>query len=150
MDNSFSTFVKILGKKEELESAINKLSLNLDNKSLKLVLDIFNLLTVNNNENAPINGLVEKFKEILSDGKIDVYDVPILVKLVTDILNLNMSNLKGKFGIKEAGIVVKVIILILTDLDIVKNSDLAMKLVDSSLSLLETTIDVKYKVFSCC
>jgi hypothetical protein len=151
----FSTLVELIGKKSELEDIINnKLKLNLDDKTLKLVLDIFELLTKNSDGTAPIRGIIEKIKEILADGKLDTYDIPILVKIVTDILNLNMSNFKNiKFGVKEVGIVVKIIIMTLVRLDVIKNDEvLIMKMIDSSLALLETTIavsNVKCK-WPCC
>ena len=152
---SVGKFAELIGKKGELENAINKLNLNLDEKTLLVVLNIFDILMANDGINAPIKGIIEKIKEILSDGKIDLNDVPNLVKIVTDILNLNKSEFKQiKFGVKEIGVVIKIIISILIQLEIISSDEeVIMKMVDSSLSLLETTINVgklKCNLFSCC
>jgi hypothetical protein len=140
--------IEIFGQKDKIDSLIkDKLKYNLDNQSLQIINNILNLLIKNKESDSPIRILLNDIQDILNDGKIDSYDIPTLIKIITDLFNLN-KNLFKNINIRffDITIIIKLIISILLDLNIINNNlsyDQTMRIIDSSLKLLETTLNLK-------
>ena len=147
--------IEIFGQKEKIDSLIkDKLKYNLDNQSLQIINNILNLLIKNKESDSPIRILLNDIQDILNDGQIDSYDIPTLIKIITDLFNLN-TNLFKNINIRffDITIIIKLIISILLDLNIINNNlsyDQTMRIIDSSLKLLETTLNLKNKSFKLC
>lgn len=154
-----TNLLDVLGKKDEIESIIkNTLKLSLDSQSLEIIHKIINLLTSSNLNAAPIRILTTSIEEILKDGKIDASDIPVIVRMVSELFNRKaelFTEIHLRFS--DIAIVIKIIISILTKTGVIsEDEDKIFKLVDSSLALLETTLiltgvksDVKIK-WCCC
>lgn len=154
-----NNLLEILGKKDDIEGIIkNTLKLNLDSQSLEIIHKIIKILTNSNINAAPIHILTSSIEEILRDGKIDTSDIPIIVRMVTELFNRKaelFSELHLRFS--DVAIIIKIIISILSNTGVIsEDEDKIFKLIDSSLALLETTLiltgvktDVKIK-WCCC
>lgn len=149
----------LLLKNDNINDIINnKLKLNLDTKTNGIILNVFTVLLGKTVDSSPLKSIINGIKECFADGKIDVNDVPTLVKIITDVLNLNKSAFKDyRPTFEHIGIVIKIIISVLADLDIIKRQKgedvLILKIVDSSLALLNTTVqleNVNWKGLFCC
>jgi len=149
----FNSFVTLLSKNQNIEDIINKLKLNVDELTKKTVLDIFSLLT---QDSEFFKNICKNLEEIVKDGKIDTYDIPLIIKIVTDILNQDYKKLKNiEVTIKHISLVIKIIIMVLLGMKVIKTDSFDEKtifsLIDSSLLLLETTVSIKkFKLFCCC
>jgi hypothetical protein len=149
---------ELLKKNDKIEDLLsNKLKLNIDDKTLKIILEVFNVLLGKTVESSPLKSIIEGIKQCFADGKIDVNDIPIIVKVITDVMNLNKEQFTTvKPSFEHVGIVIKIIITVLSELNIIKNNDdeLILRIVDSSLALLSTSIDLSKvnmkKIFCCC
>jgi len=147
--------IEIFGQKEKIDSLIkDKLKYNLDNQSLQIINNILNLLIKNKESDSPIRILLNDIQDILNGGKIDSYDIPTLIKIITDLFNLN-TNLFKNINIRffDITIIIKLIISILLDLNIINNNlsyDQSMRMIDSSLKLLETSLNLKNKSVKLC
>lgn len=136
--------LSIINKKDHIEDIIqNKLKLNLSESTLKLILDVLNRMSPNLNGDtiSPIQKILDGFKEVLRDGKIDAYDIPVLVKIFTDISNINYKAIK--ISVNEIGILIKVVVNILINLKVIpveNDENKIYSLIDSSILLLSTTV----------
>lgn len=149
-----------LKNSEPITKLVEKLSIRLDSKSQKNLEDVLKFLATSNTKNenvAPISDIIREIKNVFADGKLDLYDIPSLINIVTSVLNLNISNIKIKVDAGLISTIIKFIIHILIELQIIHtdNQDtiLMNKLIDSSILLLNTQIaisNVKCSLFSCC
>jgi len=93
-------------------------------------------------------------KLIISDNIINSKDIPEILLLISDLLNVNVTQL-NKLKITRSQVInfIKDIFIILIQSDIIKtgsdeNKNLCLNLLDISIKLLETKINVK-KVITC-
>jgi hypothetical protein len=93
-------------------------------------------------------------KLIISDNIINSKDIPEILLLISDLLNVNVSQL-NKLKLTRSQVInfIKDIFIILIQSDIIKtgsdeNKTLCLNLLDISIKLLETKINVK-KVITC-
>lgn len=151
--------LNILNSDTDITSLLNKFNYQLDKNTLLKLNKILNFLSQNNtkfNNLPPVQNVIDGIKEVFADGKLDLSDIPTLITLITNILNLNLSNLKVNINIDVISVVIKLIIHILIMQKIINISETEEatidKLIDSSIKLLNTTIlisNVKCSCFSC-
>jgi hypothetical protein len=156
--NIYTDLFQLLTTTKEVDNIIqNVLKINIDDSTKNNINKVLLILT-NNNVNflSPLKNIIDDLKEILVDNKIDLYDIPLIIKILTDIFNLEYKNLKNTSK-KDIAIVLKIITISLVQLDIIKNDrnqqELILRLIDSSISLLQTTLLVtkcKCPSFLCC
>lgn len=88
---------------------------------------------------------------ILKNGKLDAGDIPDLILLMKTISNMYSPNLK-KLKITRGELLKCIhdilVIIVKSDLTRIENKDLCLKLVDSSTTLLEATIELD-ETFTC-
>ena len=156
--NIYADLFQLLTTTKEVDNIIqNVLKINIDDSTKNNINKVLLIIT-NNNVNflSPLKNIIDDLKEILVDNKIDLYDIPLIIKILTDIFNLEYKNLKN-VSKKDIAIVLKIITISLVQLDIIKNDrnqqELILRLIDSSISLLQTTLLVtkcKCPSFLCC
>lgn len=157
--DTFSLLRDLLMQHEQINDVMsNTLKLQLDEPNKRIVLDVITVLTANT-ENSPLRNILEGIQKVFADGKIDVNDVPTIVKIITDVMNTNKEMFKGiKPTFDHLGVVMKVIIVGLCKMNVIKQTeqhqDLLLRIIDASLTLLATSVDISKinwsKCFCCC
>jgi len=95
--------------------------------------------------------------EILADNAIDIYDVPKLILMVKDLVNVNAKQLKKIKIIREEGVIfVNDILFILIDTNVIKtgdNKDAVLELLKLSVTMLSASVDLDETIkcgWMCC
>lgn len=131
----------ILLSDERIKELLLKFKIELDANELKKFSSVIDFLNSQSNYNQ-INQIITALKEILSDGKIELYEIPELISIVYS----NISYVNLKLTEKEISILLKLIIYILMETNVIKiNSQdfiLISKTIDSSLKLSKLSIKI--------
>jgi len=140
----------------KLKELISKLNIELDDHSDKKLNAIINFLSKNNvkfDNNPPIKKIIDEIKVVFADGKMDLQDIPNLISIITNILNLNMNSIKFSIDTNTISILIKLLINVLIIEKVIKVNDIEQqminRLIDSSLLLLNTTIAISKVKCSC-
>ena len=115
--NIYADLFQLLTTTKEVDNIIqNVLKINIDDSTKNNINKVLLILT-NNNVNflSPLKNIIDDLKEILVDNKIDLYDIPLIIKILTDIFNLEYKNLKNTK--KRPMLIVKFIILIISSIN---------------------------------
>ena len=99
-----------------------------------------------------LNSISEKISEVLQDGVLNTDDVPILINLVKDIMNMDRNKISiSMLSIDNVIVFIKTIfeILIIKDHIKVENKDKIFQLMDISFLLLTTSLDTKVNLVDC-
>jgi hypothetical protein len=149
IDNSFNVTL-------DLTSLIMQKITNSDfNKTIKLNKDSTDVIQLILTKYPKLlDNMGVHIKRIISDNIINSKDIPEILLLLSDALNLNVSEL-NKLKLTRSQVInfVKDVFIILIQSDIIKtgsdeNKNLCLNLLDISIKLLETKINVK-KVITC-
>lgn len=149
LTNIFSQINETLQNSQTIKELLDK-NFQLDIKTRELIEKFIFLLSTTESETLKL--MTVDFQRIFSDGIIDLSDIPIMVKIITDILNSKSIGLKSFTKSPDnVGVLIKIIILVLGRLEVFTNFDESkvIKMVDSSIALLQTTISVS-NGFGCC
>ena len=126
-----------------------KYKINLNSGVITKIIIILELLNKNTNNQtyAPLNIIINQILFIFSDGKLDTHDIPMLVKVATECLNLNIkTGVIKELTIDDIGALIKIIIIGLIESKIINinsnDEQIIIKLIDGSLILLNTTIEI--------
>jgi len=136
-------FSYLLISKRELQKFT---TLNVDQKGI----DFISMLLYKSP--ATLNSISEKISEVLQDGVLNTDDVPILINLVKDIMNMDRNKISiSMLSIDNVIVFIKTIIEILIIKDHVKveNKDKVFQLMDISFLLLTTSLDTKVNLVDC-
>jgi hypothetical protein len=149
VDASGNEIVVLLIKLLSSEESVNKLKSNIkiSDKSVEFVRLLLN--------NTPeVFKTIEKdINAVMVDGVLDIADLPSVILLVKDVLNLNLDAIKS--GVKNLTVqdsiqFIKDLLLILIEEDyiIVNDKKTVEKLIDACIELLSSTINLKTTLFS--
>jgi len=131
--------------KENIKNIEFTSKINLNEESIRII----NLI-IGSNTNI-FDDLDKNIKDIIADRVLDINDIPSIILSITDIINLSSTKL-NKLKITRYQVInfIKDILKILIELDTIKVSDkvLVEKLIDLSIKLLSSKINVK-KVVTC-
>jgi hypothetical protein len=134
------SFFSELNGTEKLNELKAKLSYKMDDKIVSLI-----KLLVDKSPDS-IKSISKLFEEISADGKLDMNDVPKIVLVITQLYTKNLKELFGKNELKVENLLelIKFIIHSIIELDLVKVDDKhkIFEILDISLSLLGTTVDL--------
>jgi len=136
-------FSYLLISKRELQKFT---TLNVDQKGI----DFISMLLYKSPET--LNSISEKISEVLQDGVLNTDDVPILINLVKDIMNMDRNKISiSMLSIDNVIVFIKTIfeILIIKDHIKVENKDKIFQLMDISFLLLTTSLDTKVNIVDC-
>jgi hypothetical protein len=138
-----------------IQNLLKKVSVNIDTSTNVKIGNIITFFITNVNGVLPLHNILKNLQEVFADGVLDLYDVPALVKIITEILNSNInSELLRNIKVSDIGLVLKLLIFILVEFKIIQSDKLddktIFKILDSSLELLETSLKLSNVKFNCC
>lgn len=151
--------VLILTELYGLDDYVNEFaSLNIDKETVELIKKIL--------DKSPklFQNISDRLEEILSDNVLNTDDVPVLVKLIKDILNLSIPDLSDiELTVEKLINLVKKLLELLINKDYIKveNKERVFTLISISFELLSSSVNIKQdifkslvkffkKIFSCC
>ena len=126
------------------EALLSKSEIQVDEENLNKILKVLNELKVLTNNTSQLNIIIKEVIKLLSNGVIELYRIPELIKVVYD--NINKSTLDG-FELDDVTIaqLVKLVVVILIEFKIVetdaKDYKIIIKTIDTAILLLK--IDIK-------
>jgi hypothetical protein len=137
-----------------IQDLLKKVSVNIDTSTNVKIGNIITFFITNINGVLPLHNILKNLQEVFSDGVLDLYDVPALVKIITEILNSNInSELLRNIKVSDIGLVLKLLIFILVEFKIIQSDKIddktIFKILDSSLELLETSLKLSNVKFNC-
>lgn len=137
-----------------IQSLITKLSINIDTSTNAKIGNILTFLNTSVAGILPLHSMLCNLQQVFEDGVLDLYDVPIIVKIITDLLNTNINaELLRNVKITDVGLVLKLLIYILIEFKIIQTDKIdnktIFKIIDSSLDLLETSLKISNIKFNC-
>jgi len=137
-----------------IQGLITKLSINIDTATNAKIGNILTFLNTSVAGVLPLKSMLDNLQQVFEDGVLDLYDVPIIVKIITDLLNTNINaELLRNVKITDVGLVLKLLIYILIEFKIIQTDKIdnktIFKIIDSSLDLLETSLKVSNIKFNC-
>lgn len=137
-----------------IQGLITKLSINIDTATNAKIGNILTFLNTSVAGVLPLKSMLDNLQQVFEDGVLDLYDVPIIVKIITDLLNTNINaELLRNVKITDVGLVLKLLIYILIEFKIIQTDKIdnktIFKIIDSSLDLLETSLKVSNVKFNC-
>jgi hypothetical protein len=137
-----------------IQGLITKLSINIDTATNAKIGNILTFLNTGVAGVLPLHSMLGNLQQVFEDGVLDLYDVPIIVKIITDLLNTNINaELLRNVKITDVGLVLKLLIYILIEFKIIQTDKIdnktIFKIIDSSLDLLETSLKVSNIKFNC-
>jgi len=137
-----------------IQDLIKKLSINIDTATNVKIGNILTFLNTSVSGVLPLKSMLDNLQQVFEDGVLDLYDVPIIVKIITDLLNTNINaELLRNVKITDVGLVLKLLIYILIEFKIIQTDKIdnktIFKIIDSSLDLLETSLKVSNVKFNC-
>jgi hypothetical protein len=137
-----------------IQDLIKKLSINIDTATNAKIGNILTFLNTSVSGVLPLKSMLDNLQQVFEDGVLDLYDVPIIVKIITDLLNTNINaELLQNVKITDVGLVLKLLIYILIEFKIIQTDKIdnktIFKIIDSSLDLLETSLKVSNIKFNC-
>lgn len=89
---------------------------------------------------------------ILSDGILDFSDLPQIIVLIKDVYNINFKKIGKKITVKESIQFIQDFILIIIELNYIMVIDKpkVIKIIESSVNLLSSSIQVAPSIFNLC
>lgn len=130
------------------ETQLNKLklSIHLSDKSIQII-----QLFLKHSPEIFIE-IANDVQIILSDGVLDISDLPQIILLIKDVYNINFKKINKKFTVNESIQFIQDFILLLIELNyfIVNDKIKVIKIIDSSVQLLMSSIQVAPSLFKCC
>jgi len=137
-----------------------KLALSIPEEQNRKLMSILEFIYTDKQSRLPLKSIIQQIKEIFDDNKIDIYDVPKIIEIVSNFFNTNISTMNVQnITIDDVALCIKVLLIVFIETKVVGNNmnielPVIIKLFDSSLNLLKLHINVKgsscIKIFNCC
>lgn len=137
-----------------------KLFLTITEEQNTKLTNILEYLCTDIQSKLPLKNMIQQIKAIFDDNKIDIYDIPTIIEIITNFFNTNMSSVNVQnITVDDIALCIKVLLIIFIETNVVGNNmnielPVILKLFDSSLKLLKLHINVKNKLcinfFNCC
>jgi hypothetical protein len=140
--NLFNLVTNMMMDSKILDEIINT-NLKLQDEQVEQIKKIISVIT--DYDLKILKNITNNLKTIFEDGVIDANDIPIIAQIITEVMNTDKATFK-KFitDVIQVGHLVKIIILILMRLNLFSISNMKeekmMRIIDASISLLNTTI----------
>lgn len=119
-------------------------------KQIKNILAFLNTETIGSNSK-PFDNIVQVTTQTLTDGKLELHEIPLIINVIHESLK-NIQSVK--ISTDDVGILIKLILYILIETNTIKLStndfDLICKIIDSSMILLNKSIEIKLPKINKC
>lgn len=141
-----SQISNLISNIEEVDKLLNKNLCSIPKDQLVKLLKVLSSLSVETNNVTPLNNIINSLTEIFKDGKLEIYEIPLLIKVLNEnLLNQNITNIKPA----DFSLLLKLLIIILVELNLLKVNSTDIKiinaLIDTSLELLNIQIKIPNK-----
>ena len=141
-----SQISNLISNIEEVDKLLNKNLCSIPKDQLVKLLKVLSALSVETNNVVPLNNIINSLTEIFNDGKLEIYEIPLLIKVLNEnVLNQNITNIKSA----DFSLLLKLLIIILVELNLLKVNSTDIKiinaLIDTSLELLNIQIKIPSK-----
>jgi len=151
--SNITQIITLLSNIEEVQNILNKNLFIIQKDQLNKIIKVF-LALLENKENVEFNNILNVITEIFKDGKIEIHEIPLLIKVLSE--NISIKNITN-VNTNDLSLLIKFIIIILVQLDIIKlnttDINIINTLIDTSLELLNIQFNiplVKEKMNKCC
>ena len=145
----YKLLIEILSSNEQIKEILKgELKLVIDDKTLLSIQHILNYLVTETGASniLPIKNIINEMLNIFVDSKLDISDVPSLVVIMTEILNIQKNDINIVVDYNLLSVVTKFIIYILIDVEIIKTDETDFnniaKIIDTSMKLLQITLKI--------
>lgn len=156
--NKITSFLKDINYVNDIIT--KKLCINISEEQNSKLMFILEYLCNDVQSKLPLKNILQQIKVIFDDNKIDIYDIPTIIEIVSNFFNLNISTMNiQNITIDDVALCIKVLLIIFIETKIVGNNlnielESILKLVDSSLNLVKLNVNIKNKLcinfFNCC
>ena len=141
INDKISQIINLISKADQVEEILSKNFYSIQKDQLVKLLKVLNVLSIENKNNIPFNNIINALHEIFMDGKIEIHEIPLLIKVLNEnILKQNIKNISSD----NISLLLKLIIIILVELEIIKLDSTNIKvlntIIDTSLELLNIHI----------
>jgi hypothetical protein len=145
--------VNLISNIEQVQKILDKNIFSIQKEQLTKLLKILTNLSNETKNESSINNIINVLNDIFKDGKIEIYEIPLLIKILNEnIFKLNISNINSN----DLSLLLKLLIIIFVELNILKLNTNDVKvintLIDTSLELLNIQIHIPNKkdLNKCC
>jgi len=156
--NKIISFLKNLNYVNDIIT--KKLCITISEEQNNKLTNILEYLCTDIQSTLPLKHLINQIKVIFDDNKIDIFDIPTIIEIITNFFNTNISSVNiQNITVDDIALCIKVLLIIFIETNIVANNmnielPIILKLFDSSLKLLKLHINIKNKLcinfFNCC
>ena len=136
---------ELLLSDEKFKNFIESSFIKLNEKDLLKIKSILGYIIAKINGGSPISQIISEINEIISDGKIELYEIPKLVKTIYT----SVEKLDNTVIIKsdDVGTLIKIILFILIETNTIKltnvQTSIISDIIDASVGLLNTQFIIK-------
>lgn len=151
-NNDINQIIILISSIDEVEKLLNKNMCIIPKDHLVKLLKVLLVLSNETKNNIPLNNILNSINEIFKDGKLEIHEIPLLIKVLNkNMFSQNISNINSK----DFTLLLKLLIIILVELNILKlnsvNINIINALIDTSLELLDIQIYLpNTKTCKCC
>ena len=145
-DNMLDLFVLLNDIFNVKENVDNLITLNINLEGVNFIKEVLQYTP------DTLKLISNQINEIVKDGVLNTDDVPFIINLVKDIINLDFKKNKNiKFTVENSLLFIKTLLEIFIVKEIIKvnNRDKVFNLIDVSFLLLTTSIDAKKDCITC-
>lgn len=136
----------ILKRIEKFNELLQKANINLKDEEYKQTKNILAYLNTELDNTRPINKIIEAVLNALSDDKLELHEIPIIINVIHESLH-NFNSIK--ISASDTGVIIKLILFILIETNTiqlsVKDFQFMSNFIDSCLFLLNKSIKIKIK-----
>ena len=153
--NEIIELIKLmLSTNDKFNELVSQAKITIDADQFSQIKNILNYLIgeTRSDDKTPIDNVVKQALEILSDNKVELYEIPSLINVIHE----SLKNLPKyiKITTQDIGILIKFVLFILIETKTVKvsseNYELISKVIDTSMILLNKSIEIKVLKFNKC
>ena len=152
-NNDSSQIVTLISKIDEVEKLLAKNLFSIPKDQLVKLLKVLTVLSNETNGVVPLNNIINSLNDIFNDGKLEVHEIPLLIKVLNEnIMKQNVNNISSA----DFSFLIKLLIVILVELNVLKLNDTDIKiinaLIDTSLELLNIQMHIpsQKELKKCC
>jgi hypothetical protein len=145
-NDNVSEIIKLITNIDKVQQLLTKNLCTIPKDQLVKLLKVLSALSNETQNVAPLNNILNCLNEVFKDGKLEIHEIPLLIKVLNDnVLKQNITNISSS----DFSLLLKLLIIVLVELNIIKVNSTDLKiinaLIDTSLELLNIQIHIPTK-----
>jgi hypothetical protein len=141
----------LLSTNDKFTELMSKAKININESQSVQIKNTLNYLNNETNGKRPINNIIDETLKVLADNKVELYEIPQLINVIHETFK-NTSSITLKTS--DLGILIKLILFMLIETKLIKmqseDYELISKVIDTSMILLNTSVQIKLPKFNKC